>query len=63
MAAESVAATLLLLPHESADEREAARDKAAGLILQAGELLVRVGCDNLAAASHALAGDLAGATG
>jgi hypothetical protein len=54
VAAEAIAATLLLAPHESADERQAARDEAASLILKAGELLVRGGCDQLAMAAHDL---------
>lgn len=56
VAAEAVAATLLLPPCESTGERQAARYEAARLILMAGELLVRGGCDELARAAHDLAG-------
>lgn len=55
LSAEAIAATLLLVPYESADARQAARDEAASLTLEAGELLVRGGCDELAMAAHDLA--------
>ena len=54
IAADAIAATLLRVPHETADERQAARDEAASLVLQAAELLVRGGADKLAMAAHAL---------
>ena len=58
VAADAIAATLLLVPYESADERQAARDEAASLILKAGELLVRGGCDQLARSAHDLVGKI-----
>lgn len=58
VAADAIAATFLLPPYESADERQAARDEAASLILKAGELLVRGGCDQLARAAHDLVGKI-----
>lgn len=55
IAAEARAAKLLLVPYESAGDRQAALDEAAKLVLQAAELLVRGGCDQLARAANELA--------
>lgn len=61
VAADAIAATLLLPPYETDDERQAARDEAASLILKAGQLLVRGGCDGLAMSAHDLVGQIDGA--
>lgn len=47
-AAEATAALFLLPPYEAAADRQAAQDEAAGHVLQAVELLIRAGHDDLA---------------
>ena len=58
LAADAAASTFLLVPHESSADRQAARDGAAALMVDAVTLLVRGGCDELAQQAQALVGKI-----